>query len=794
VASSTLVFDIITKYRDAGADKAARDMGKLDRTTSKTGTTMRRVGAAGAAALGAGVVLAGRALVGMTKNAVADEAAQRKLAVGLRNATGATRGQVAAVEQWISKQGVALGVTDDELRPAFQRLVQATGDIGKAQKLAGIAMDVSAGSGKSLKTVSEALTRAQNGNVASLSRLGISTKNAKGETVTFEEATRRLGDAFGGQAAQKASTLEGKMGRLQLVMDETKESIGARLIPVATHLADVFLTKVVPGVDKASNLLGKNKGVLTGLGIAVGALVVGVLTYNTATMVATAATKTWTVVTKTAAAASRVWAGAQWLLNAALNANPISLVVLAVAALVAGVVIAYRKSETFRRIVDGALRAVGDAGKWMWHSALKPAFGFLRGAFDRSVDAAKSMQRGIGNAWDVIKRAVKTATLWVIEKVLWMAERTLDAAVAAFGWAPKIGDKLRAARDKVAAFRANVNSELDGIRDERVNVNVAGHVSLPRWAKVSDQLNRAQGGPIVGGIPGRDSVRVLAMPGEWVVDRRTVDRMGGFGGMRAWTHAVRTGQADPNDLPRYAQGGPVFAAGTSRPPLAGPLAGARNAAAGTLRRATAALLAREARELLSRIVKAGGGPGGGSGPTKLTGAQIARGQAFARSQVGKPYSWGGVGPGGYDCSGFVSAVLNAALGVGPHFRRGSTGTMPWSGFSPGMGKFAAGWFTGSPGHMAGTIGGLNIESAGGVGVRVGSAARGAKSFGNIAHYERGTDYVPRTGLAVLHRGEAVSPARPTVSFHHCTFVGGSQAQFEDLLVKAHDSLRRKGRM
>jgi hypothetical protein len=85
--------------------------------------------------------------------------------------------------------------------------------------------------------------------------------------------------------------------------------------------------------------------------------------------------------------------------------------------------------------------------------------------------------------------------------------------------------------------------------------------------------------------------------------------------------------------------------------------------------------------------------------------------------------------------------------------------MPWPGFSPGKGKFTIGWFTGSPGHMSGNIGGLNIESAGGVGVRVGSAARSPLSFGRVAHYERGTDFVPHTGPAVVHRGERITPAR-----------------------------------
>lgn len=220
------------------------------RSTSTLGSKLAAVGKVAAVGLAAGAVVAGKALFDMTKAAMEDEASQARLATALKNTAGATDAQIASVESWISAQGRALGVTDDELRPALEKLVTATGDVGEAQKLAALAMDVSAGSGKSLESVSAALARAANGNVSSLSRLGISTKNAAGETVSFAEATGRLGEAFEGQAASKANTLEGKMGRLKLIFDETKESIGAKLIPVVTQLADWFINEGLPAISQ----------------------------------------------------------------------------------------------------------------------------------------------------------------------------------------------------------------------------------------------------------------------------------------------------------------------------------------------------------------------------------------------------------------------------------------------------------------------------------------------------------------------------------------------------------------
>jgi phage-related protein len=113
------------------------------------------------------------------------------------------------------------------------------------------------------------------------------------------------------------------------------------------------------------------------------------------------------------------------------------------------------------------------------------------------------------------------------------------------------------------------------------------------------------------------------------------------------------------------------------------------------------------------------------------GGGVVAGQNFARAQAGKPYVWGGVGPGGYDCSGFISAVTNAVLGQIPYTRRFATGSFGpgrgAGGFVPGTGSaFVIGVSpdTGSGiGHMAGNLGGMGIESRGGDGVVIGGGAR-----------------------------------------------------------------------
>lgn len=155
---------------------------------------------------------------------------------------------------------------------------------------------------------------------------------------------------------------------------------------------------------------------------------------------------------------------------------------------------------------------------------------------------------------------------------------------------------------------------------------------------------------------------------------------------------------------------------------------------------------------------------------EITGSMAAA-QAFAKSQAGKPYRWGGVGPDGYDCSGFMSAITNVLRGRNPYSRVGATASFPWPGFKSGRGAFTIGSspnYGGSGiGHMAGTLGNLNVESRGGNGVVVGARARGYNDqyFTEVAHLtgmaQGGIIRARRGGVAVRlaegGRDEAVTP-------------------------------------
>ena len=166
----------------ADIDNFTKNINKADNDVTGFGDKVTKFGkVAGAAFLAAGVAAAayaGKLAIDGVKAAIEDEAAQAKLATTLKNVTGATDDQIKATEDHILKQSLLFGVTDDELRPSLDRLTRATGDVEKAQKLQSVALNIAAGTGKSLQAVTEALSKAQEGNLAGLSRLGVGISRA----------------------------------------------------------------------------------------------------------------------------------------------------------------------------------------------------------------------------------------------------------------------------------------------------------------------------------------------------------------------------------------------------------------------------------------------------------------------------------------------------------------------------------------------------------------------------------------------------------------------------------------
>lgn len=231
--------DDLKKKLDTGSKEVEGFGGKLE----KFGKV---AAAAFAAAAVAAAAYAGKLAIEGVKAAIEDEAAQNRLANALKNVTGATNEQIASVEKQITKMSLATGIADDQLRPAYQRLATATGSLSTANKALTLALDISAATGKSVESVSNALAKAYEGNTASLSRLGIGLSAAEIKSMGLDATMKQLSQTFGGAATTQANTLEGQIARLQVAFDEAKETVGAALLPTLQKLLNFFINTVIP--------------------------------------------------------------------------------------------------------------------------------------------------------------------------------------------------------------------------------------------------------------------------------------------------------------------------------------------------------------------------------------------------------------------------------------------------------------------------------------------------------------------------------------------------------------------
>jgi hypothetical protein len=328
----TISIPIISEFDGKGIAKAKQEFSQLEGAGAKANYAIKKAALPAAAAL-AGV---GAALFDATKAAMEDETAQKQLALALKNSTGASDAAVAATEDWISAQGRALGVTDDELRPALAKLSRQTHSVAEAQKAAKLAMDISAATGKDLSTVSDTLAKAYGGNTAALAKLSPELKSAIKDGMSLDDAMAALESTFGGAAEAAANTAEGGFKRLQLGLAETKESIGAALIPV--------VEKLIPVLLKISDWAQKNPQTFTIIAAAIAGIATSIMA-----------------------------------INFAMSLNPFTAIALGIGVLVAGIAVAYNKFEGFRNLVRTVVNGLSDYFEMIANAWIKTTNIIIRG-------------------------------------------------------------------------------------------------------------------------------------------------------------------------------------------------------------------------------------------------------------------------------------------------------------------------------------------------------------------------------------------------------------------------------
>ena len=322
----SLSIPIISEFDGTGVKKAIAQFNDLEGAGAKAGFALNKAMVPAIAVLGG--LAAGLGVA--TKAAVEDQKAQDLLANQLRTSAMATDDVIAQNESFITSMSMAKAVADDELRPAMANLVRSTGSVEVAQGLMSTALDIAAATGKDLETVTLALGKAANGQTAALTKLDPSLKGVIDSSSTLDEITAALSVSFGGAADVAAKSYEGRMKSLSIAMSETKESIGAALLPALEALLQVLQPLAV--------FAQENTRVFLILVAIIGSVAAAVVAANIAMKIYQATL----IATKLATIA----------LNVVTSANPFVLVAAAVVALTAAMVFLEIKFSAMSRAFD----------------------------------------------------------------------------------------------------------------------------------------------------------------------------------------------------------------------------------------------------------------------------------------------------------------------------------------------------------------------------------------------------------------------------------------------------------
>jgi len=362
----SIIVPILTELKSDGIDKAINQFKELEGAGAKAQFAIKKAAVPAAAAMAGLSAVLGDAV----KGAMEDQAAQERLVQTIKNNTDARTWDIKSVETWISKTSMSAAVADDELRPALGKLITQTKSVSRAQEIMAVALDVSAGTGKSVSEVTDAMARAAGGQMKALQKLSPELKGMIKDGMDLDGAMINLQATFGGSSQVMANTAEGGMKKFSIAMSEAKENIGAALLPAVEKLM-VPLSALGTWAQEHTTVFLVIAGVIGGIATAV-------LAVNTAMKIWEAGTKIWTAL--------------QWAWNAAMTANPIGLIVVGIAALVAGLVLAYKHFQGFRDVVDtvaGALK-----------TGFLMAIGFVKTEIDAVYAVFKFLFNGIASMWN----------------------------------------------------------------------------------------------------------------------------------------------------------------------------------------------------------------------------------------------------------------------------------------------------------------------------------------------------------------------------------------------------------
>jgi hypothetical protein len=485
---TSLSFDVF--YRDHGAAKGLKDLGKTTETTAGKFSGLKTK--AGLAAVGAavGLVKFGKDSVKAYTDA---QTQQDKLAFAFTKFPKLADTNIGAL-QGLNTELAKKTKFDDDATASGQAVLAQFGLTGtQITKLTPLLQDYAAKTGKDLPTAAKDLGKAVLGQGKSLKAVGIDFKDTKSHAGNFAEIMTGLRGQVGGFAEKEGKSAAGSVAILKNQFGELEETAGSKLVPALTKVVGV-LTSVVGFVDRNSAVIGPLVGIVGSLAAVI-----------------------WTV-----SKAAKAYAVVQGVLNFVLSANPIGLVIVAIGALVAGLIFAYKHSATFRAVVQAAMKGVVAAFHWVVDAAqtvwkwLKAHWPLLVGIITGPIGAAvifvvrhwrqitagaKAMKDAVVDKfWEIIhfvtglprriSKAVGNLKTLLVSKGQNLIDGFRDGAVEIWGkasaWLSGLPAKIKAKFAKAATWLLGAGRNLlAGLRDGMIDKLKAA----ADWAKtIGDKI------------------------------------------------------------------------------------------------------------------------------------------------------------------------------------------------------------------------------------------------------------------------------------------------------------------
>ncbi|WP_051159105.1 hypothetical protein [Tsukamurella sp. 1534] len=256
----------------------------------------------------------------------------------------------------------------------------------------------------------------------------------------------------------------GSMAGFEGATDELGRTLNDTAQSKLTAFGRGIQTGIVEGLGSAIGFIQENKQLLTDLGIAAG-ITGGALLVMAGPAVLSSI--------KTMITSTRLWAVAQGALNLVMSLNPLGAVVLGLTALVAGIVVAYRNSETFRNVVAGAWNWIKDAAAAVVSWFTDTAWPFLQSVWDGIGAGINGLVSVAGTAWDMFTAPARAMAEWFTGTLLPWIDRTWEnfktglrviVTVAQEVW-DGIKEKFSGIADFVGSLPSKISEKARGMWD-----------------------------------------------------------------------------------------------------------------------------------------------------------------------------------------------------------------------------------------------------------------------------------------------------------------------------------------